>query len=755
MRPISIMLSALVAVCLLVRPTVAAERWAPTPAQIVALEGNVDAQWRRIFVDDKPRGRTDWGTLASFVLGGLAANYRPERVAAAIKALAAMQDTNVGSTTYGTVRWYVGDERLVDRNGVEFTTRHLAIAWLLFAERLTPEQREPLRKLLDLARIGIARHQVSISYTNIFLMKAWNMIALGQIFADADSVARGTGMLRDWLARVRAVGIEEYLSTGYYAVDIENLGLIENLARDAVARDLARQGLDIVWGELARHWYAPGLRLGGPYSRTYDRLYGRGAVYGLVARAGWLGDKTPVVREAADPFRELAYAAPSATLGAWMTAPLPRFVRGTAGDERRFAAYHGRSLYIGSAEASYGYEDAPLTAILGAGFEMPTVSFTMDGRRDYFGRERIVEAGSGHPKALHLRPTIASAQLGPEVLLLGAARNARAEDNSMSSTVILPADAEFYLDTRKLDLFNARSKWRVDPPVERDRTAVDVVSAVNRAELRIDDRSDAHGIGVMQLLPAEAGDRITLSAELAGGPVALYLNFIDATGQVMGGENIKSVRPDENRFARFDFAATAPAGTVQVKAWLYSSIAARSSVRVRDLYLDRVRNSAPAQVIGVFDFVPFRRDEIEIPTGATLFVRRGDAALAIRALGVWDTNGSPVVFRLVNDGLDHGALRLTATQAETRGDGRGVTALWLLGAEEIGAAAAFDAFRAKAAAIRTRIVREGERVRVDSSGVAGEMGFVYDLARNRYVARTGVPERLEGAVMIDGRTLAR
>lgn len=630
--------SILVALGLFTNAAFAAERWAPSQAQSAALETTADAQWRRIFVDGKPRARTDWSALASFVLNGLAANHRPERVAAAIATLAALQDTNAASPTFGNVHWYVGDDKLVDRNGVEFTTRHLSIAWLLFADRMTPEQREPMRKLLDLARIGISRHQVSISYTNIFLMKAWNLIALGQIFADADAIARGTGMLNEWLARVRAVGIEEYLSTGYYAVDIENLGLVENLAHDAAARGLARQGLDIIWGEIARHWYAPGQRLGGPHSRTYDRLYSRGDVYPFVARAGWLGE---AARANVDPYRVLAFGAPSPEATAWVTAPLPRFERGQAGENRRHASYHGKSLYIGSAEASYGYEDSPLTAILGAGFDMPTISFAMDGRRDFFGRDRIVEAGSGHSKALHLRPAIASAQRGTEVLMLGAARNARPEDNSMSSTLVLPADAEFHLDARQLDIFSAASKWRVDPPAERERTAVEIVAAEGRTELRIDDRSDAAGIGVGQLLLADAGDRLTIAAELAGGPIALYLNFLDAAGQVIGGENIKSVQPPSDRFGRFDFAATAPAGTVRVKVWLYSSIAARAAVRVRDLRVERTQGSAAAQEIARFDFVPYRRDEIEIPTGETLFVRRGDAALAIRALGVWGTNGAP------------------------------------------------------------------------------------------------------------------
>ncbi|MBL8654719.1 MAG: hypothetical protein JNJ97_10970 [Alphaproteobacteria bacterium] len=731
----------------------AVERWTPTQAQIAVLESNADAQWRRIFVDGKPRARTDWGSLASFALGGLAANYRPERVAAAIEALAALQDTNAASPTYGNVHWYVGDDKLVDRNGVEFMTRHLSIAWLLFADRLTPEQRGPLRKLLDLARIGVARHQVSISYTNIFLMKAWNLIALGQMFEDADASAQGSRMLRDWLERVRAAGIEEYLSTGYYAVDIENLGLIENLARDGTARDLARQGLDIVWSELARHWYAPGLRLGGPHSRTYDRLYGRGDVYGFVARAGWLGDMKS--RALLDPYRTLAYAAPSAEAAAWLSAPLPRFERGMAGAQRRYASYHGKTLYIGTADASYGYEDSPLTAILGAGFEMPTISFTMDGRRDFYGRDRIVEAGSGHPKSLHLRPTIASVQAGTQALLLGAARNARAEDNSMSSTLILPADAEFWLGGRKLEIFNAASRWRADPVAERDRTAIDIVADGGRTELRIVDHSNAAGIGVMRLLPAAPGDRFVISAELAGGPVALYLNFLDAGGRVIGAENIRGVRPDTARFSRFDFAATAPDGTVQVKAWLYSAIANRTELRVRDLAVDRTPESGAAGRVAEFDFAPHRADDIAVPTGSTLTVRREGAALAIRPLGVWGADATPVAFRLINDGLIFGAVRLTAIQAETRVAGQGVAALWLMGGEDVASDAAFAAFRTTADAVQTRVTRDGEHVGLEASGGQAPLGFVYDLARNSYVSRTGVPEQLDGTIVIDGKKLER
>jgi len=51
------------------------------------------------------------------------------------------------------------------------------------------------RGLIDFSVEGIARHRVRVSYTNIYLMKIWNCIALGESTGRAELAAHGYAML--------------------------------------------------------------------------------------------------------------------------------------------------------------------------------------------------------------------------------------------------------------------------------------------------------------------------------------------------------------------------------------------------------------------------------------------------------------------------------------------------------------------------------------------------------------------------------
>lgn len=717
----------------------AVETWHPSDAEIALLVRNSDAKWTGLFGGGRLRDHSSWDDLAVFTLNSLAVDYDKGRVATAIDALAALQDTEPTSQTYGNVRWYSGDAKVVDRNGVEFTTRHMALAWLLYRDRLTEGERRAVYRLLDLARTGIERHRVSIAYTNIFLMKSWNLIALGQIFGDSRLKDLGVDQLRDWLARAERSGIEEYLSPTYSAVDLENLALIENLAADPQVRSLARQGLDRLWTDLAIHWYVPGDRLGGPHSRDYDRLVNRGGIDDLAARAGWSqrGKVSP------GPYAAYTFAPPPPAAAAWLSAPLPRFVTERVGESEalRISSYVGRGLYVGSAEAGYGAHDNTLVVNLGSGATIPTISAFMDGRRDHYGLNRTLEAGSGHMKALHLKPFIASVQNGPEVLYLTSAKDTAPELSALETTVILPADADYWVDGRRLDFNHSVSKWWSDPKEIGDGTSFEIATAPDgRVEARISDQSETAGIGISQRLPVAAGDRIVVSADLAGGPAALYLNFEEADGHLIGGENIKPVKPAADAFNRFDFGASAPASAVRCKAWLYSSIAGKTELRVRDLTVEvtRVGLKVPDRV-AFFDFRPKRAEDLTVPTGSTLVVRRGPAAVAIRPLGAWDVGGASVAFHLINDGLEHGAVRLTAMHAEAKTDGRGTAALWVLGGDGLIDEAAFQAFIHRAEAVKASVTRNGSIFDLRSSGPTGALRVAADVETSKRLAHEGAP----------------
>lgn len=740
----------LVLCCLMlaVFPLSAAEpgSWQPDTAERTLLAERVDARWARVFPDGAPRPRATWQDFAGLALDGLAAGAAPDRVERALEALAALQDTDPKSPAYGNVRWYHGDEKVVDRNGVEFATRHAVLAWILYRDRLTAGQRKPLEGLLRLARVGIAGHRVAVSYTNIFLMKTWNMIALGEQFGDARLAEEGVANLRQWIAFTARAGITEYLSPDYYNVDLENLALIANLSANEEARALARRGLDIVWTDVALNWYRPAGRLAGPHSRSYDRLFNTGGLDGFAARAGWGG----AGRRPLGPYAAYAWSPPSAAAGRWLDAPRPRFVSARFGEEphQRYSHYIGDAVSIASAESNASLHDNALVINLGGGRDVPAITAFVDGRRDHYGMIRTLEKGSGHMKALHLKTFIASAQNGPEVLFLASAKDGREEVTAQETVVTLPADADFWLDGRPLDVFRAVSAWTPEPAPDGERTTLATVRRDGRIEVTVADRDASAGVGLAHYAPARPGSAYRLRATVQGGPVSLYLNFLDADRRLIGRESIKGVAGGP-AFSAHVHEAVAPAGTAWCKAWLYSPIAARSEVAVRDL---RFEDVAGGKVLAGFDFQEPVAQEIAVPAGATLVVRRQGAAAALRPVGAWDVERRPVPFVLVNDGLKHRALRLTATHSPARTEGRGAAALWAYAVEGLEGEAAFAAFLDKVQGVKSGAAREGDEIDVRANGLR----LVADIARERRLVREGMaPTDPDAALSVDGKAVER
>lgn len=741
--------------CIIAPHAHATERWKPSLAEQNRMSQEVSRLLARLEAGGE-RGRISWSTYTDLLLNNLATVADPNHSSIALNGLLALQDKDPQSPTYGNIRWYDDITKIVDWNGIEFVTQRLLIVMRLYNDRLSPEQSKQIRDFLDLARIGIQKHRVDPAYTNIFLMKAANLIGLGDILDQPELTDTGRQLLAGWLARARRIGVEEYLSPVYTAVDIENLALVVNLSNDPEARLLARAGLDILWTDVALHWYRAGERLGGPHSRDYNRLLNRSTINELVARAGW-SDDTQEIR--LKPFTAYAYAPPSPATDSLFKAPLPRFVVSRVGEapEKRIAAYVGRSLYLGSAGTGYHSHDNLLVANLGSGAEVPTISAFMDGRGDHYGTKPYIEKASGHPKIQHLRPFVASAQNGAEALFLLSSQGSGPEGTMLETTVILPADADYFLDGRPLDLFRKTTRWKIEPRPMEGRTALSYLRAVDgRTEVLLSDRSEADGIGLAQQFPAENGDRITLSAEMAGGPITLYINFEDEQGNVIGGENIRPAAASA-QFRRVDFKALAPPGTVRVRAWLYSQSKNRTELRLRDLTVSRFRSGMSEETLARYDFETFRPDGIPIQKNSTLIIRRNDAALAVRPLGAFAPDGSEIEFRLINDGLQYGAVRMTATHSNTQTDGRGTAALWLGGREGLFTDQSFDEFVKKVTSVQTALVRQDDDFEMDASG--------FGISRLRLQANVTSGERraVEGiptfppsvSVLVDGTALAR
>ena len=387
--------------------------------------------------------------LFGFSLESAAADWHPERIEHALELATKMQDRDPASKTYGNFKWSWGDPAPNDRNAVEFAMQQGVLLLMRFEGRLSPRSKELLTDLIKFSVEGIQRHRVDVSYTNIYLMKIWNCIAIGEASARPALATEGYEMFDRWLVYTWQDSIHEYLSPTYYGVDLDSLGLLAHFAKREEGRRHAEAALRYFWTDIAANWFEPGLRLGGAHSRDYDYLTGHGDLDKHLELAGWL--KEPEGNPSM--FKQLCRWSPPADLHDGVARTWPRIVQQRWGSSPGQTAtqYVGHKFSVGSAGASYANMDKPLTVNLAGGPKMPMVSFFMDGRGDPYGQLKIAER-SGHQKSLHLVPFLTSVQRGPEVLLLacdnqGAKGSGRtdAELSCLLSHVVLPAQAALWI----------------------------------------------------------------------------------------------------------------------------------------------------------------------------------------------------------------------------------------------------------------------------------------------------------------------
>ncbi len=386
-----------------------------TPSQRQEVVRRLESRWARI--QQRP-AQLSSRELFSFALEWAEANESLERIDGALALAEQMQDRDPNSPTFGNFRWYWAAERVEDLNAVEFCMQDAALLWMRHRNRLPAEARERLVRLIQLGIEGILHHRVSVGYTNIYLMKTWNCIALGENFGRPDLAQQGYGMLTNWLLFTYHNGIREYLSPTYHGVSLDSLLLIARFSKNETARQQAEAALRLFWADISANWFEPCQRLGGAHSRDYDYLMGRGYLDEHLRFVGWLPAPTNYV-----PLRFAALASwlPPTGLREQAVKMVPRFVRQRwgAGDGEWAAHWVGRSVSIGVAGACYGPEDKVLTFQFAGGPNMPMGYFVMDAREDPYGKKREITPG-GHQKSWHPEPFVASLQREREVILLAA-----------------------------------------------------------------------------------------------------------------------------------------------------------------------------------------------------------------------------------------------------------------------------------------------------------------------------------------------
>ena len=413
----------------------------------------LDKAWRAI---ETPSTNLDSRAIMTFILeaaGGPDYQRRRSQIEAAFICLEGMQDRDPASKTYGSFCWY-WHQSFADNNAVEFVVQKAAVLKLKFYGHLSSPARESLDRILGLAIEGIHRQRVDVGYTNIFLMKIWNLLAIGESLKRPDLMKEGEAMLDEWIEFTSKNGIKEFLSPTYYGVDLDSLGLMAGTLSNSTVRNKAECVLRLFWTHIAANWFDPAGRLGGAHGRDYDYLTGHGYLDQHLLAAGWIKKG-----QAADMFRPVfANAvrwAPSEDLHRLALSAIPRFVfqKWDASDTAWASQYIGHHFSLGVMGSTQGPEDKPFALNLAspAGNRSVLVDFFMDGRGDPYGTLKEPTSRVGHLKAHHLLPLFRAVQSGTEALFLASypfdgpnARKPKANLVCLQSHLDLPIEAEVW-----------------------------------------------------------------------------------------------------------------------------------------------------------------------------------------------------------------------------------------------------------------------------------------------------------------------
>lgn len=359
--------------------------------------------------------------LFRFALEANGLGWHPERVEAALARARSMQDLEPASKTFGNFKWSSGHSGVLDLNAVEFSAQLMGFIRLRQSERLTPAAKALLDAMMTDAIAGLRSHVVKIDYTNIFVMKAWGLIALGEALGRADVADDGYRRFDAWMAWTAKYGIGEYGAVVYYGIDLDSLALIARFAGRAEARAQAERAIRYVWTDLAANWWAPGDRMGGTNARTYDYLFGKGYTEAHTWTAGWLRTRPELegagwlggVQPNLSTFRDAVMWRPEPEWTEAIRADVPRAVVQQWGErpEHRAVNWIGRRVSLATSGAARSRDERTLVANLGDSPAVPQLTMFMEGRGDPYGLKKLVGG-----KALHFVPFIATVQRGPEVL---------------------------------------------------------------------------------------------------------------------------------------------------------------------------------------------------------------------------------------------------------------------------------------------------------------------------------------------------
>jgi len=418
--------------------TVAAQ--SPRDAIRLAEVERQESLWTSLAQSD-PETTTGCRQIMGYALALAETRQHPERLQRLFDLLAGMQDRDRQSRTCGNLKWRWGDAGVNDLNAVEFCLHDALLLWKRHRDWIPAEARPQLSTLIKFGQIAVQRHRVSVTYTNIALLRAANLIVVGEVLRRTDVAEEGERRLDEFVEWTALHGIHECVSPNYYGVDINALMLISTCSQSPHARQQANALLQLLWTDIALNWFPASQRLGGSCSRTYDPLANRGALDWHLWANGWFSSASPDKAARVEPYGNEWTPAPE--LRALSLKRLPRLVRQSWGDGRfqsRTSMVY-RDVGLSTLSAAYGPEDVPLAIDLPGRRDAPRGYFRADGRGDPYGTKKYASGRGGQMKANHLTPFWLAAQRGGDALAVAVFSAESGDTADSQAHLVLPRHA--------------------------------------------------------------------------------------------------------------------------------------------------------------------------------------------------------------------------------------------------------------------------------------------------------------------------
>lgn len=242
------------------------------------IEPRIDEMWTQI---NESADGFDTTNYFDFILSASHYGMDQKYIRVALQRFNALQIKE--GPNMGKVPRYVGGD-ISDENNIEFALQLAGPALIEYYDKWDDENKALFDDFVDKGLCASWNHDnVSVTYTNIYMMRIWNMIAFGENLdpnrtwggsknlTTVQIAQKGYDMLAALVEQTKNWGLHEHNSPTYTGVQAENIGYLAKYTKNPEAKANAELLKNYLSACIFANYFAPAKMLTGAMSRCYYR----------------------------------------------------------------------------------------------------------------------------------------------------------------------------------------------------------------------------------------------------------------------------------------------------------------------------------------------------------------------------------------------------------------------------------------------------------------------------------------------------